>query len=578
MNLATLCLAAALTIVYPGLYAHLPAVSRSFVFGASPAGSSVTVNGVAAHSAADGGWIAYVPFAPGDFAINVRAVGSRVWTTQRIIHVDAPLTTTASAPAAIDESLAPLPADDLVVRAGDEIQLRVKGSSDARVKARVGAESVATLTETAVDGVRGIYVGEVRLPKAAREAPMRVRYTLRAPDGGFATLDATGTVTLDSSPVPRIGMVVLHRTEDGIRPYGVVMQHPGEDWFLFPPVGTPFTVEGSEGDFYRVAVGQGQFGHINKEEIRLAPTGESPPSSILSGVDVADQASASQVTVRLSSRVPFSLAETTEGAGLKVTFFNTTAVTSSPTAYGGGAGVSRIARLPTAPGSTGILVSLRQHCVWGYHAAWAGNDLVISIKKPPRMAPAPAPALRGLLVVVDPGHSPDAGAIGPLGTEERVVNLAIAKRLAVHLDRLGARTLLTRYDESGRGLYDRTGLATSAGADVLISVHNNAWPDGVDPADQLGYSVYYHRRESLDLAAAIHAAYARDTELPDAGIFRADFALVRPTEQPSVLTESAFITWPDEEQLLLSPAFVDRLGATLADGLERWAEARRNSP
>ena len=110
---------------------------------------------------------------------------------------------------------------------------------------------------------------------------------------------------------------------------------------------------------------------------------------------------------------------------------------------------------------------------------------------------------------------------------------------------------------------------------MLISVHNNAWPDGTDPATQLGYSVYYYHAESLDLAKAIHSAYAGDTQLPDAGLFREDFALVRPTEQPSVLTESAFITWPDEEQLLLSPSFVDRLGATLADGLERWAESRR---
>src|SRR4029077_11374567 len=119
----------------------------------------------------------------------------------------------------------------------------------------------------------------------------------------------------------------------------------------------------------------------------------------------------------------------------------------------------------------------------------------------------------------DPGHAPDSGAVGPLGTVERDVNLAIAKRLVAHLQALGARTLLTRDDAIGIGLYDRVGLAARAGADVLISVHNNAWPDGVDPATHHGYSVYYYRTQSRDLARAVRSSYARDSGLPDEGMY-----------------------------------------------------------
>ncbi|MBV8164602.1 MAG: N-acetylmuramoyl-L-alanine amidase, partial [Candidatus Eremiobacteraeota bacterium] len=112
-------------------------------------------------------------------------------------------------------------------------------------------------------------------------------------------------------------------------------------------------------------------------------------------------------------------------------------------------------------------------------------------------------------------------------------------------------------------------------ADVLVSVHNNALPDGVDPFTHHGFSVYYYQPQSLELARAIHSAYARDTSLPDYGLYYDNLALVRPTEEPAVLTESAFIMWPPEEMELRSPAFQDRLGATIADGIDRWANSMR---
>jgi N-acetylmuramoyl-L-alanine amidase len=574
VNVLLALFAAALTIVYPGPDAQLPAVARSFVFGASPPGSRVTVNGTAAHCAADGAWIAYVPLAPGDFTLNVSADGARAWYLQRRIHVAALLRTDPPAPARFDGALAPQPFEDLVVRVGDVVRLQVKGSTGARVTASVGGVGQVQLTETELNGARGVYEGELRVRPSASGGPRRVTYALRSTNGAAVSVNARGRVTVDDSAQPAVGSVVLTRTSDGERPYGVVMRSPGNDWFLFPPAGTPFAIDGRDGNYYRVATAAGVFGYIYKDNLRIEPAKTPVPSAIVSGVDVYDAPTESVVEVHLSSRVPFTLGESSAVTGLKLALFSTNGITPIAVA-GTGNGVSAVAIAAAPAGAFGLLMTLRQHSIWGYHVYWAGNDLDISIKKPPPMVAAPRPALRGLLVVVDPGHSPDTGAIGPLGTQERVVNLEIARRLAYHLGLFGARTRLTRDDESGRGLYDRTLTATDANADVLISVHNNAWPDGTDPATQLGYSVYYYHAESLDLAKSIHAAYARDTQLPDAGLFREDFALVRPTEQPSVLTESAFITWPDEEQLLLSPSFIDRLGATLADGLERWAEARR---
>ena len=98
----------------------------------------------------------------------------------------------------------------------------------------------------------------------------------------------------------------------------------------------------------------------------------------------------------------------------------------------------------------------------------------------------------------------------------------------------------------------------------------------VDPFTHHGFSVYYYQQQSLELARDIHDAYRRDTALPDYGLYYDNLALARPTEEPAVLTESAFIMWPPEEILLRSASYQDHLAATLADGLGRWAAEMRS--
>jgi len=213
--------------------------------------------------------------------------------------------------------------------------------------------------------------------------------------------------------------------------------------------------------------------------------------------------------------------------------------------------------------------------LWGYRADWNGDDLVIAIKKPPSLAAPPESALTGLVIVIDPGHSPDVGATGPLGTQERDVNLAISKQLATRLDALGARAVLTRTANVPVGLYDRPAFAAQQSADILISVHNNALPDGTDPFTHHGYAVYYFRRQSLGLATAIHQAYARSLNIPDEGLYQDELALTRATEEPAVLTESAFIMWPPEESDLRDPVFRDQCAQAIADGVNAWVASTR---
>ena len=584
-------------IVYPSDGDKLPYLTRSFVFGSAPPGSRVSVNGSAALVASSGGWIAFIPFSRGSFHVRVEArTSSGSSFAEHVVTVADPLMTTPATPARVDLAQPPSPQEDMVLDPGDVVHLFIKASSAARVSASFGAASApAPLAATSISSlnpsdkerilggaseggetVGGLYEGELHVP-AIPSGSLKVVYTIVARDGSSATATAKGTITVGGPGTHRVGYIVLDdRTKDiDARPYGIVESDPNGGWLFFPPPRTPFEVTGSSGDYYRVSLGTEQQAWIAKRSLALAPPGTPNPRAQVQGVEIRDAARTGIVIVHMTSRLPFSVSELVDGPSLLVRTYGAVAATDF-VSYGADRGnVAAVAWDQQSGGIATIEIKLRQRTLWGYHADWDGNDLRLVIKKPPPFKAPPASALQGLTVVIDPGHSPDTGAIGPLGTRERDVNLAISKRLAMRLAALGAHPILTRTANVPVGLYDRTNLAARVGADILISVHNNALPDGADPFTHHGFSVYYYQPQSLGLARSIHEAYRSHTQLPDYGLYYDNLALARPTEEPAVLTESAFIMWPPEEALLRDESFQTKLAATLADGMQRWAAAMR---
>jgi N-acetylmuramoyl-L-alanine amidase len=203
----------------------------------------------------------------------------------------------------------------------------------------------------------------------------------------------------------------------------------------------------------------------------------------------------------------------------------------------------------------------------------------VRVRRPPALDAADP--LRGRRIVVDPGHPP-AGATGPTGLHEAEANLAIALRLAERLRARGAEVILTRTGagplvsatSSAVELRARADLAVRADADLMVSIHNNAFGEGANPWRAHGTSVYWFHPFAAPLARALQREILRETGIRDIGALQGNLAMARPTWVPSVLTESLFMPIPEQEAALRDPGFLDRLAEAHVRGIEAFLRER----
>src|SRR5258706_1096287 len=123
-------------------------------------------------------------------------------------------------------------------------------------------------------------------------------------------------------------------------------------------------------------------------------------------------------------------------------------------------------------------------------------------KRVPKLAQKSAPIAKDRLVIVaiDAGHGgEDPGAKGRLGTREKDVTLAIAKRLKVLMDKEpNLRAVLVRDGDFFIPLANRVSKSRRMQADILVSIHADAW---VRP-DARGSSVFALSERGATTAAA----------------------------------------------------------------------------
>ena len=243
-------------------------------------------------------------------------------------------------------------------------------------------------------------------------------------------------------------------------------------------------------------------------------------------------------------------------------------------------------------------------------------------------APAPRPSMpsdasrirmqagmRPLVVAIDPGHGgQDPGAVGPTGKREKDITLAVARELARQVNATpGLKAYLTRDSDVFIPLPMRAQKARAAKADIFISIH----ADAAENKSARGSSVYVlstkgassqrarwlaDKENAADLVGGVRLQQTEGTlanvllDLAQSGymkasedaaghvlgglkrignnhkpnIERANFAVLRTSDMPAMLVETAFISNADEERRLMDPAYQRKIAAAVLDGVNTF--------
>jgi N-acetylmuramoyl-L-alanine amidase len=321
---------------------------------------------------------------------------------------------------------------------------------------------------------------------------------------------------------------------------------PGATYNWFLPTGTRAVVSGRVNDDLRLSLAPGHDVWVPATEAEALASGTPPPLARVEAITLTPAPDRVLARVPLGERVPFRVQEGERrlsvllyGADGDVDWIR----------YGPAQSDSLVRRVAWTqePGRIVRLDVELSRSVWGYRTRWSGSDLILEIRRPPRIDGGDP--LRDRLIAVDPGHPP-LGATGPTGLREADANLAVSRTLAGMLEDAGARVILTRAADEPVELARRVPIADSLSAELLVSIHQNALPDGINPFPNHGASVFYNLPRSLPLARAIQRRLVERLGVPDLGAAWGDLAVTRATWMPAVLTEGLHIIMPGHEAAL----------------------------
>lgn len=180
-------------------------------------------------------------------------------------------------------------------------------------------------------------------------------------------------------------------------------------------------------------------------------------------------------------------------------------------------------------------------------------------------------------VIIDPGHGgADGGAVSCTGEKESRINLEIGLRINDLLRFLGYRTKMIRSEDvsvhtkgetlSQQKMYDlreRVRICNETEGAVLLSIHQNTFPDGRYSGAQVFYAVG-NESESLakllqkELIRTLNPGSKREIKSSD-GIY-----LMENIHCPGVLIECGFLSNATEEAKLRSEEYQKALACVIA--------------
>jgi N-acetylmuramoyl-L-alanine amidase len=572
----------AIDVVHPPAGEAVAPVGSTFIFGSVGHGdATLAINGAPVHVHPNGAWLAFLPVPPdGRYEITARLEEQ----VMRVVHeVDAVRLPAVDAlpgrPGIVPGSVRP--EGDIWIVRGEDLEVSVQTTPGAEVSLALPdgrqialREQPAVLRhigfsldrEAALPGVSG-HAGRVRLDEAL------------APGGSFRIVAGADTLrvplearveVLDPDRLP-VGIVAVTRPDS----IASAQNAPGtdQDWPYFWWNGTRLAIDGRADGFYRIRLAEDLHAWVREEWVALEPEGTPPPRGIV-GPSITthpvDEGLELRITVR--ERLPYRI-EPSE-RGLTVDFYG---ATGRPAFVGHGPETGFLERFEWEQLGKD---RFRLHIVlaerlWGFRARWDDDALAVQVRRAPRIDPADP--LRNVRIAIDAGHPP-GGATGPTRLTEAEANLGVTRLLVPMLRESGAEVLDVRPDEEAVGLLERVMMVQEWDADLSVSVHFNAYPDGVNPFENGGTHVFYFWPHTVGLARAFQQELVAELGLPDGGLRFQNLAMTRIPWMPAVLTETLFMMVPEHEAALRDERFRQRIARAHYEAIRRFLQSVGQKP
>jgi len=572
-----------ISVIYPLEGAKIGASDSTFIFGSLTPKSDLKINGYNVPVYTNGAFLAFLPLKPGDFTFELVAKNKAGSSTKKVkVKVPRPITSIPPDSFTIVKGSI-LPKEDMMLTAGDVLETKFRGTPNCKASFSIeGLVQNVPMVETINAGeeigeeegerlststLKGVYTGAYIIKPGDKATQKKIVFKLTkrtAKESVPKTETSSGRITVTDEQTPQVvefvGSTITARS-------GPRMGYT----LLYQPPGVRAVATGRTGEWVRLKLAYGENAWVQQDSIKYLPPGTPLPRSSVNTIQTKKLEGKTRVELLLYSstgKLPFKMEQQTDPSALFLTVYGLTSNTDRIRYDSQDSLIREIKWEQPADGVFLLKIFLNQKQQWGYDVFYDGDNLVVEIKHTPNLERK----LEALKICLDPGHYPDPGAVGPTGLRENEVNLKIALELKRILERSGASVVMTRTGTEIVGLYDRPKIAIKDSCNILISIHNNALPDGVNPFYNNGSATYYYHPQALALARSIQSEFLKTLKLPDYGTYYGNLALTRSSQLLSVLVECAFTMIPQQEELLGTEKFQRQCAEAIYQGLVNFLE------
>lgn len=515
---------------------------------------------------------------------------SRIDTFLLPVKINKPLRTLPEDKLRIDENFSIEPSEDLVLNPGEILEIKFKATPNCKAYFMIEGENEKYpfvenyitnqfyLGEAVFGGgfrlskdtIKGIYESHLITP-AKNWLNKKIKVFIEHEKLGKKEFYINSKISINQQQQFKVVRILKEQN------LVIGRTGPSLGYRMFLPEGLKAICDGKRKDFFRLRLSENQSIFVPKNSVEFLPEGTNPPKSTIELIRTKDDGKFVRIEIGLHEKLPFEIIQNRNPLFLKLKIYN--AISNIDWIYYDRKQelVTNITWNQINTDELEININLNQKQLWGYYVDFEDNILVIKVKKSPEIEKRFlffGNPLKDKIIFLDPGHNPDDGAVGPTGLKEKDVDLTLAKVTKEILEKEGAKVYLTREDNP-LPLRERKQKVLSFNPDFSISIHNNAVPDGVNPIEHNGFSVYYYNQNASDFAFILHKKLKEKLNIRDFGLYWDNLYMCRIPETIAILVEPNFIIHPEQEKLLKQKEYQLKIAESIKDALLEFLERVR---